>query len=386
MTKTYGNYSDFITFTRASSATYMDSDGLIKTAATNAPRIEYDSNGIRKGLLIEEARTNILIRSEEFDNAQWTKNNFGTVGLPPVVTANQAIAPDGTLTADRIVFDAVDSTGQSDVSNSSATSLTGVCTASVWLKAESGTPTVQLRIDFSGGSHAENFVLTNEWQRYVVTMPSGLSGAVNVNRFSIRLRPSTGTSISATVLAWGAQLEAGSFPTSYIPTAGAAAIRAADVASIPTNAFGYNHKAGTVVVDFDSQFGTTGFPRVWEIGGTSTGINRANVYIGAGGSNIRVYAAANNVTAIEATVRNGPSPASGKLAFAFSDNDFAGVIDGESPVTDTSGSFTTPSVPRDTLKIGGSATSANDNMSGHIKSIQYYPRRLTNAQLQALTA
>jgi hypothetical protein len=48
---------------------------------------------------------------------------------------------------------------------------------------------------------------------------------------------------------WGAQLEAGSFPTSYISTSGAAASRSADVASIPTSAFGYNADKGTVVVD-----------------------------------------------------------------------------------------------------------------------------------------
>jgi hypothetical protein len=58
-TKQYDNYADLITFTRASTGTYLDSDGLLKTATTNTPRIEYDANGNRKGLLIEEARTNL---------------------------------------------------------------------------------------------------------------------------------------------------------------------------------------------------------------------------------------------------------------------------------------------------------------------------------------
>ena len=62
-TKQYDNYADLITFTRASTGTYLDSDGLLKTATTNTPRIEYDANGNRKGLLIEEARTNALTRS-----------------------------------------------------------------------------------------------------------------------------------------------------------------------------------------------------------------------------------------------------------------------------------------------------------------------------------
>jgi hypothetical protein len=85
-----------ITFTRASTATYVGSDGLIKTAATNVPRFAHDPvTGEGLGLLIEEARTNLLLYSEQSDNAAWGKTNILT-------TANAVIAPDGTLTADKI--------------------------------------------------------------------------------------------------------------------------------------------------------------------------------------------------------------------------------------------------------------------------------------------
>ena len=63
-TKTFDNYADLITFSRASSATYLDSDGVLKTATTNVPRIEYDADGNRLGLLIEEQRTNLLTYSD----------------------------------------------------------------------------------------------------------------------------------------------------------------------------------------------------------------------------------------------------------------------------------------------------------------------------------
>jgi hypothetical protein len=183
------------------------------------------------------------------------------------------------------------------------------------------------------------------------------------------------------------QYEAGSFPTSYIPTAGATATRAADVASIPTSAFGFNAKAGTVVCEFQTQFGGTAnaFPRIWEIGNTSTPVNRVLGYISASTSAVRCAALANNVSAADFVVKTDPTPASGKLAFAFADDNFAGVADGGSPVTDTSGSFTTPSIPRNTLKIGGAGDGSGTNISGHIKSLSYFPRRLTNAQLQKLT-
>jgi hypothetical protein len=185
---------------------------------------------------------------------------------------------------------------------------------------------------------------------------------------------------------WGAQLEAGAFPTSYIPTSGASATREPDIVSIPVTDFGYNQKAGTVVCEFDTQFGTTGFPRIWEIGNTTTNVNRVLTYINASSSQVRSGVLANNVTAADLLLKTDPTPASGKLAFAFADNDFAGVIDGGSPVVDTSGSLTTPSIPRNTFKIGGAGDTAAVNMNGHIKSIQYYPRRLTNAQLQRLTS
>jgi hypothetical protein len=193
---------------------------------------------------------------------------------------------------------------------------------------------------------------------------------------------------ASSLLIWGFQMEAGSFPTSYLPTSGATATRSADVASIPTSSFGYNPDKGTVVCEFDAQYGGTanGFPRIWEIGNTTTAVNRVIGYIAASSSAVRCAALANNVTAADFIIKTDATPASGKLAFAFADNDFAGVIDGGSPVVDTSGSFTTPSLPRDRFTFGGASSTTNSNISGHLKSIRYWPRRLTNAQLQELTS
>jgi hypothetical protein len=105
-----------------------------------------------------------------------------------------------------------------------------------------------------------------------------------------------------------------------------------------------------VVVEAETQFGTpTGFPRIWEIGNGGF-VDRVYGFINVANSQIRCGVLANGVTAADFSVKTDPTPASGKLAFAFADDDFSGVIDGGSPVTDTSGSFTTPSTPRNTLK------------------------------------
>jgi len=84
------------TFTRASTATFVGSDGLIQSAAINAPRFDHDPVTLAcKGLLIEESRTNLALRSEEFDNSSW---GSGSVTR----TANQIDSPSGSTSADLI--------------------------------------------------------------------------------------------------------------------------------------------------------------------------------------------------------------------------------------------------------------------------------------------
>ena len=375
-TKQYDAYSDLITFTRASTGTYLDSDGLLKTATTNTPRIEYDADGNRRGLLIEEARTNFVPFSETFSASA------GNTLIP-----NDRIAPDGNLTATNVTANNSANIGVTTFATTGAIA-SNTYTISLWVYAET---TFNFTIRSRGNgtvTEAQNTsvsTVAGQWVRVSSThtftaAADGSNVAVFVYTGEINVVNSN------TIWLWGFQLEAGSFPTSYISTSGAAASRSADVASIPTSAFGYNQKAGTVVVDFETQFGTTGFPRVWEIGNTSTAVNRVNIYIVAAQSIFYFGVLSNNVSATNLNIKTDPTPASGKFGTVFADNDFVGVVDGGSPVTDTSGSFTTPSIPRNTLKIGGAGESTGSNISGHIKSIQYYPRRLSNAQLQELTS
>jgi hypothetical protein len=175
---------------------------------------------------------------------------------------------------------------------------------------------------------------------------------------------------------WGAQLEAGAFPTSYIPTAGATATRSADVASIPVADFGYNQSEGSVVVE-GSHF--------------ETSITDAHAAFGFddGTSNNRMWFYHNKGQWIGSTAGSTtlnvdlPDPTKYSLhrsAMCYKENDSALTIDASSVTVDSA--CTVPSV--DTLHIGNTGT-ASTPLNGHIKSINYYPRRLTNAQLQELT-
>jgi hypothetical protein len=381
MTKQYDNFADLITFTRASTGTYLDSDGLLKTATTNTPRIDYDANGNRKGLLIEGARTNLLPDSIPAASV-W---DVGSATL----TANAALSPDGTTTASEFNLSVGGFTFDTATVVASTT-----YTASWYIKAGTATSWIYAFFNATALSFINRIQYNitdgedvgNGWYRFSASVTTPV-GCTSLRVYPIREQNAVGSVAGATGTSflWGAQLEAGSFPTSYIPTAGSTATRSSDVASIPTSAFGYNADKGTVVCEFETQFGATGFPRIWEIGSTSTAINRVNLYVSAALSRVNFDVISNNVGATNLFIKADPTPASGKFGTAFADDDFVGVADGGSPVTDISGSFTTPSIPRDALFFG-SGNYNSSPMSGHIKSIQYYPRRLTNAQLQRLTA
>jgi hypothetical protein len=178
---------------------------------------------------------------------------------------------------------------------------------------------------------------------------------------------------------YGAQFEQGSFPTSYIPTSGATATRAADIASIPVTDFGYNQKAGTVVV--------TATPT--RLSGTLVNICDD----GSGGSIMRMQSrfsstSFSTVFATNSSADAFPSVEAGLEAGVESTGGWA--FDGpNSVVSHGNGSVSEPDtshlVPSpEVLRIG--RLGSVEFLNGHIKSIQYYPRRLTNTQLQELTA
>ena len=148
-------FNDLITFTRSTTGTYLGSDGLLKTAAVDEPRLEYDAQGNALGLLIEEARTNLLSYSQEFDDNYWTKTGSTTV------IANNAVAPDGTTTADKVTYAAQYNTIRSptDLVTTSGTT----ATVSVWLKNVDGNTSMRLRGSTSSSTYLQDITITNEW-------------------------------------------------------------------------------------------------------------------------------------------------------------------------------------------------------------------------------
>lgn len=375
---TTGTLDPRITFTRASTAMYSGSDGLIKTAAINTPRFDHNPiTGESKGFLIEEQRTNLLTYSEQFDNAVWAQVQSGA-GSIPVVTTNTSVAPDGTLTADTVVFVAPASGDQSTLNQTPATSA-GTYTGSFYVKA-TGASDVGKIIGFRHVARGAYTLvtLTSSWQRVTA------SEIRVVDYFELTLRPAVGTSSgTVSVQIWGAQLEAGSFATSCIPTVASQVTRSADAASMTGANFSswYRADEGTVYAEAITASGYNGAGSSQTPFAIYTDLNNG---IRFSRETPDAFTLRVNTLGVSQALIGLANPANGtsfKVVGAYKSNDFAATLNSGSVGTDSSGPI--PSVS--TLSLGGFLLGTRI-WNGTIKRFAYYPKRLSNAELQGITA
>jgi hypothetical protein len=334
-----------------------------------------------RGLLIEESRTNLLSRSEEFENSAWSRAAVGVAAA--TITPNSDIAPDGTTTADTANFSATTATNQQGMLfRSGLTATIGqVVTFSVYMRVPSGTATVYIGLSegspISGQSVACN--VTTTWQRFSITRT-----AVAATLIYTQIGPDTrsfagqpAVQPAASVLLWGAQLEAGSFPTSYIPTTTGTLARGADVCSITGANFTglYNQSEGTLLTN---AFTPASGDRTVLAADDNTSNEMIRLRTEGNNPFFKVTDGGSELVAIDAGTVSANT--SFKLVGAYKLNDFASSINGSSAVTDTSG--TIPTVDR--MRIG--AGQGGNTMCGCVASLRYYKKRLPDAKLQALTA
>jgi hypothetical protein len=375
-----------INFTRNSIATYFDAGGTLRTAIANEPRFDHNpSNNNSLGLLIEESRQNLFQRSEEFDNAYWTKTTT-------TVTANDALAPDGTTTADLTEKTGNDATTPARVISVSA----AAHTLSAFFKNNTG-DRARLRIDATGGTvvaaifdivagtvvSADAGLTTsivnvgNGWFRCAITYT--FAGAVNAT-FGISARNTVADNTGAKAWIWGAQLEAGAFPTSYIPTTSAAVTRSADSAIVsPISSF-YNQSEGTLFAEW-SLVNLSGGRNVLVAGNESGGENRLVIQARDSTNATRHLAFIAGVAEVATLDFATFVAGTAKSAFAYAAGNYAATRNGASVLTSSHGAV--PSVSA--LRIGAATIVGDDQLNGHIRKIAYYPKRLSNALLQSLT-
>lgn len=356
------------------------------------PRIEYDANGNVLGLLVEEPRTNLLTYSEDFSNAAWIKSNSSIV-------ANAVVSPDGALTGDKIV----ENTNNSAHVAYQAVSLTSGATYTYTVHAKLGERTA-IYLGFGGiinadalfnlntgtviseGTALDSSSITpvgNGWYRCAITHTATATATRNLQILPVNESNAasyTGDGVSG-IYIWGAQLEAGAFPTSYIPTSGSTATRAADVASIATSEFGYRDDEGTVVVEASmANPSSNPYQRHSLSINDGTGNNQVRFYnYNSNSGSFVVTSSAATQAAFVSGVTNEDLVKSGGV---YKVDDFAASFDGGSATNDTSGVLSANALTK--MDIG--STNSSGFLSGHIKSIKYIPRRLTNDQLQEITS
>jgi hypothetical protein len=386
-----------ITFTRTSSATCVGPNGLLRVVPANSPRFDHNPiTGESLGLLVEEQRMNLLLRSEEFETT-WAASNV-------TPTANQIAAPSGTTTADLITGNA--GTDIKRIRQNVATTSLGPWTFSTWIKTNTADSALIILFDSSaGGANLVRTTLTfstgaissatasgtatgasasvqnfgNGWYRVSIT--GTFVTALTSIWAEVWLDGYTSTANETSFYLWGAQLEVGAFPTSYIPTTTSTVTRSADVASITGSNFSswYRQDEGTLFAAYQGREGNSS-KRVFTFTDDSFSNNAwliASNSIGSQANYWQVQAGG----VVQAELGSGAYSAVPQLsAAAYRADDFGFSKNGGAPLTDTSGSI--PVV--NTLRIGaGPANTAI--LNGTIRQLAYWPTRLSNEILQTLT-
>ncbi len=362
-----------ITFTRASTASYFDSAGVMRTATTNTPRWDYDPATLTlRGLLIEEARENRTLQSADLSNAAWQK--AGANGpAAPTVTGNQAVAPDGTTTASRIALPAISGAGAVSFVQQplAAGASVALWTFSIYLKGSVGGEQTYVCI-YDGISNyiaKQRVTLTTSWQRYTITSPSNLTTAAWYTFIGTDLRDAGETSTpAATIYAWGGQMEQGAFATSYIPTTSAAVTRAAEQCYIPSASW-FSSYTYSLAVEFDTAL----------IARTVAGISDtvfANASYIANGAFVR--SASVSGTAVTA------GPVNKQCATLVPSTTIRICNNGGAVFTNSSG-VAAAQTTATRMSIGCSPWALDNQLCGHIRRVAYYARILTDAEMQTVT-
>jgi hypothetical protein len=379
------------TFSRAGAATRVNKDGLIEEVLSNVPRLNYPLiDGVVQdcpSLLLEPERTNLLLRSEEFDDAYWTKTNV-------TVTANQIVSPTGYQDADLYTTTTVVDNIQKDLSATSETTYT----CSVFIKSgtsdlaaivftNSAFPvpviaeynlTSKTATVTAGTATASIQDYGNGWLRCIATATAASTGIL---RF--RITSFSGSEVS-TLYLWGAQLEAGSYPTSYIPTQGSTVTRVAEVCSKTGISSLINSQEGVLyfegsILDFST---TNNWISVSEDANINN--NQFNLRFVENSNLIQAVSRANGLgqdVVLQYTLSDKTTI--NKIAIKYKLNDWALWVNGIEVDTETSSvAFTSNSLDALDFDRGN----GSNNFYGNIKQIQYFDSALTDQELQQLTS
>jgi hypothetical protein len=400
------NIGPLPTFTNASTTrTFVGSNGLIQTAATNVPRIDFDPvTRLCRGLLIEEQRQNLNTYSDDLTNAAWSKSNVTAV-------ADQTTSPDGTVNADKLSETTANLAHSLVLASPSSVTSGTTYTASIFLKKGTGATapdwvivgfifagfgTTRLAFNVTtglvgntvGSITAQVTQLLNGWWRIAVTATataSGSHGSMIVsfsNNANTTSTPTYAGQTTSDVFVWGAQFEAGAFATSYIPTTTGPLTRSADVCSITGAAFTgfWNATEGTIALKMQKAYAAPA--TIFQINYLSINDGTLNNYIqfaqrgqSPTGEVFRVENGGSSQAVIQPSTSVIAANTPLGLAGVYKSNDARASCNGAAVVSDVT--VVVPTLTQLQFVLASSAL--------WVSSLQYYNTIKTNAQLQALS-
>jgi hypothetical protein len=240
---------------------YINNISLVEVKG-DKPRIDYTDSLTSPSFLLEPQSTNLVEFSEDF--SKWAKQSGGT-GLSPIITLNDTISPDGTQNADKVVFNKGTGTTTSDLSILQASFTSQSNTASIYVKADSSQ-----RIVIRNSSTWVGYDIGTEWTRIEKTDTGGSIQIGLRDGYGIANVPDT-----ATVYLWGAQIEALSYATSYIPTAGSTVTRAKETCNGAGNVSTFNSTEGVLYAEIAALANQAGYRYIALTDGTV--VNRVDI-------------------------------------------------------------------------------------------------------------
>ena len=370
-----------VTFTRTgNTATVTNSSGYVVPINANLPRFDYNPITLAcKGLLIEESRTNILLKSQDFsDVTNWVPTNIA-------VTNGQILSPDNLTNGAKF---------ENTIANFGwveqfVTTGAGTYSASVYAKAGTNS-VVQLYFIDAGIVAASNFNLTtgtvtsgtgtivavgNGWYKcsIVGTLLAGLNRLRIVN-FS--------TTLGLNLYLWAAQWELGSFDTSYIPTTTSQVTRTADTATMTGTNFSswYNASEGAVCCEFQLSNIAANNRIAFDLNDNGTNNRFAYRSITTSG-NDQLVVRSGGVTYATITSATSASASITKISSCYKINNFGLSKNAADALLDTAGD-----VPVGNSQIIiGSGFGGAEFLNGYLRKLNYYKQRLINAELAAFS-
>lgn len=382
---------------RNSSATYFDENGILRTVGANRPRFDHDpATGVSKGLLIEEPRTNFILNSQDFSSNTWSKVNGVTVA------SNVIKAPDGTMTGDKLIVPVNGYSAGTTTYNTKGDPYT----FSIFMKAGERHQGY-MAFGGAGNNQAVEFNLLNGtivgigyggndpintfkasitpvgdgWYRCTLTGALPLTAISGIYPIISCTMPAVGTE---GLYVWGAQFEAGTFVTSYIPTTNAAVTRAEDIIQVNSSSFDtfYNPEQGTfyakvlplsgaqtaAIIDVGDTYNS--IHGIWKSGeggdgsvGTQWNTFSDSYFLSAGAQYTPLTS---NFTSLPNTAN-----LANRVAYTYGPT-FATAVS-TSLITQTTAVSALPSLE------------GFSYFNGHIQSLEYYNTMLTTTQLTALS-